>query len=306
MAKPLVYDPLDSSGIHIRSNMGYFSIKDLERFSGIKAHTIRIWEQRYHLLAPQRTEGNTRLYSLEQVHHLLDIALLTNKGNRISALVEITPTERERKIQSLGTEEDKLRIAIHYLIIYKYAGDIEKFEDILDSCVLNWGIDTTIQKVIIPFMEKAELLSYSDKSCETHFAVTAIRRKIILGIEQTRPALLQQQSALLFLAEGEHYDLILLYAAFLLKREGIRILYLGTNVSLENLKKVIVTKAPQLLINYVPQRQKFKLHGLVAFMAQYQPGVKLHVATCDTVLVHQNIANVQFLHFKDVATVVNA
>ena len=303
MAKSLVYDHSDPLGIHNRSNMSHFSIKDLERFSGIKAHTIRIWEQRYHLLTPQRTEGNTRLYSLEQVHHLLDIALLTGRGNRISALVEITPMERERKIQLLGADEDKQQVAIHYLILYKYAGEIEKFEDTLDSCVINWGIDITIEKVIIPFMEKAELLSYADKSCETHFAVTAIRRKIILGIEQTKPTTLTQQAALLFLPEGEHYDLMLLYAAFLLKRKGIRILYLGTNVPLENLKQIITSKKPELLLSYVPQRQKFKLHALVAFLAQYQPGTKLHVATCDTVLLHQNIANVQFINYKEVAFV---
>ena len=96
---------------------------------------------------------------------------------------------------------------------------------------------------------------------------------------------------------------MLLYAAFLLKRKGIRILYLGTNVPLENLKQIITSKKPELLLSYVPQRQKFKLHALVAFLALHQPGTKLHVATCDTVLLHQNIANVQFINYKEVAFV---
>src|SRR5690349_13902948 len=129
-----------------------FSIKDLERFSGIKAHTIRIWELRYNVLSPERSVGNVRHYTISDVDRILKISLLQKSGYKISVLVHLSPEEIDNNIQTLVNEECMQIRAINHLIYFMYS-DIEKFEEVLDSCVLCWGIDTTIEKVIFPFLE---------------------------------------------------------------------------------------------------------------------------------------------------------
>ncbi len=283
--------------------MKSFSIKELERFSGVKAHTIRIWEQRYGIFMPDRTEGNTRMYSLDDVRLLLTIAQLARRGMRISCIARMGPDEMQNKLRLAASEQDRLQMAIAHLIIYKFSGDIERFEEVLDSCVLFWNIETTISLVILPFLEKTELLSYTDKSSEAHFVVTAIRKKIILGIETVKPASFLQRSGLLFLPEGEHYDLMLLITAFVLKREGLRILYLGTNIAPGCLQESIMAHKPDYLFTYVPFRKKFRLHTLLPFLSQLCPRVKMFVLNCDILQEQQRMADTVFLNYRELLPV---
>ena len=118
--------------------MRNFSIRELESFSGIKAHTIRIWEKRYAVLKPQRSNGNFRHYTLEEVILLLNIALLTKNGFPISQVAEMEAADLTHEIHSLLSEEAKQARALNGLIICMFSGNIEEFETILDSCVLWW------------------------------------------------------------------------------------------------------------------------------------------------------------------------
>ena len=281
-----------------------FSIKDLERFSGIKAHTIRIWELRYKVLSPVRSIGNVRHYSLNDVDRILKISLLQKCGYKISTLAQLSPASIDYHLQSL-TEVECMQIrAINHLIFYMYS-DIEKFEEVLDSCVLSWGIDTTIEKVIFPFLEKIELLSYKDKSYETHFVVTAIRKKLILGIESEKNTTSSRQSALLFLQKGEHYDLLLLYITYLLKRKGVRLLYLGTDISTQNLLRIIDAKRPDVIYTYIPQMRKSRLHDFAGQLDHQFPGMKLHAVTCENVSIKMH-DNVDYIYYKTVDAFINS
>jgi DNA-binding transcriptional MerR regulator len=279
--------------------MKQFSINHLEQFSGIKAHTIRMWEQRYELFTPHRTEGNTRLYSFDDLQKLLNISVLLNSGKRISQLAILSKEDIERQLHSLGSCEDSYKMAINHLILYKHTLEVEKFEDVLDSCVLQWDIDVTLEKIIFPLLQRTALLAYPDRTCETHFAITAIRRKIILGIEKTRVNEFSQQIALLFLPEGEHYDLMLLYMAYVLKRKGIRVLYLGTNVPVENLKQLITQKQLNGLYTFIPQKHSFKLSCLIPFLEQQPIPPQLTVVTCEPEHLHHAMDNVKFVCYKD-------
>src|SRR5918993_3651415 len=154
--------------------MKTFSIKHLERFSEIKAHTLRIWEQRYSIFQPVRTKGKVRHYSLNDVQLLLDISLLIKNGAKISDFTTKDTLAICQKVRTLLSEQARRTKVVNKLIVCMYSEDIEQFEDILDSCILYWDVDVTINNIIIPFLEKVQLLSYTDSSCETHFAVTAI------------------------------------------------------------------------------------------------------------------------------------
>jgi MerR family transcriptional regulator, light-induced transcriptional regulator len=235
--------------------MKQFSINTLERLTGIKAHTIRIWEKRHQLFDPVRTQTNIRVYSLGDLRKLLNISLLVKNGARISALVRLDESEILKQLQGLK-EELQMELAINQLLLSMYTSDVETMEDTLNSYVQCWGIDVTISSVIIPFMKKVELLCYYNNSAEVHFAVTAIRQKLILGIETTGHPQSTSCSAILFLPKGEHFDLILLYMAYLLKKNGVKVLYLGTNVSEPSLVKVALDKKPDLFYTYKFPRQK--------------------------------------------------
>ena len=283
--------------------MKLFSIKEMERLSAIKAHTIRIWEVRYKLFTPLRTNANVRRYSLQDVQRLLNIALLLQKGSKISKAAGFSQAEIDHALHRL-TSDGKQSCAVHNLVYYMYC-DIEKFDDTLDSCVLFWGIDKTIEQIILPFMKKVELFYYNKKDYETHFVVTALRKKLIVGIETERNTEASKGVALLFLAAGEHYDLFLLYMAYRLKQKGLRVLYLGTNISVDNLKDILEAKQPDLLYTFIPQKQKFKLFDFAQYAHQRLPNLTFYVVTCEMMQQKENVNNLNFLHYQSFDSLIN-
>ncbi|MEO8584463.1 MAG: MerR family transcriptional regulator, partial [Flavitalea sp.] len=242
--------------------MKKFSISQLENLSGIKAHTIRIWENRFSLLTPNRSAGNTRYYGVGDLKRLMNIAFLNRKGLKISSIASMQEPEIEEKMIVFATDSDRPMMEVNKLVVAMFAGDTEEFEFILDKYLLDYGINATLKEVVIPFLERINLLSYKDTSSEVHFAVNAVRRKIILGIEKPSPLAHSKKTALLFLPEGEHYDLLLLYMNYLLKSEGVKVLYLGTNISIENICKVSDNKKPDFLVVYVTPKKKFEVEEL--------------------------------------------
>lgn len=286
-----------------RNSEKLFSISDLERFSRIKAHTIRIWEHRYAILSPLRSEGNVRMYTIGQVRRLLSIALLQNNGKRISNLSELTDEELEQKAQGLTTVESKQQNAINHLVFYMYT-DIEKFEDVLDGCVHCWGIDEAIEHIIIPFLGRVELVCYKDKSLETHFVVTAIRKKMMVAIERHQVLVSNPPLALLFLPEKEHYDLVLLYMTYLLKRKGVRVLYLGTDISIDNIHSILQGKKPDFLYTYITAHRKTKVYEVAVWLHQHSDLV-LHAVTHEEIDEGSKLNNVRLIHYQSFSKFIN-
>ncbi len=281
--------------------MQNFSIKSLEKFSGIKRHTLRIWEYRYAILKPKRNKGNVRCYNLEEVRKILNIALLQRNGYKIAQLAKMSLLIIEQKITDLTTNENRQQITLNNLIISMFSADIEKFENVLDNCLIELGIDQTIQEVIIPFLEKIPILSYTDSSNEVHFAVTAIRKKIILGIETIEFSTNFDRTALLFLQQGEHYDLLLLYMTYVIKKGGFKVLYLGTNVSISNLKLILIEKRPDYLFTYIPPKQKFKYIEFIQYLHDYFPQSLLFiVGSVNLSALKETYPNIRFINYRDV------
>lgn len=284
--------------------MRQFSIKDLERFSGIKAHTIRIWENRHGILVPERTPGGIRTYTLDDVKTLLHIGLLAENGFKISQLAKVSKQNLEDKTRSLLTETGRLNKIVSSLILSMYSSDIDGLENILDTAVSTYGIETTITNILIPFLEKVELLSYKDTSVEAHLAVTAVRKKLIVGIESIRQREKPKKTALLFLPKGEHYDLLLLYITYLLKKKGIRTLYLGTNISQENLEKALTEKKPHYIYTYLSARHSYDPKELINFLKKKLPDTSLFIAEEEEVARKNMQPNVHFFYFKNNSTAI--
>jgi DNA-binding transcriptional MerR regulator len=278
-----------------------FSIGELEQFSEIKAHTIRIWERRHKIFTPQRSAGLTRSYGLEEVKLLLNIALLNRNGSKISDLAPLHADAIAHKVNALTTAGNREMQAVNKLICTMFGLEVYEFEEVLDECISTVGIDATIKKVILPFLEKVDILSYSDTSNEVHFAVTSTRRKIILGIERLQTPVKQSKSVLLFLPEKEHYDLVLLYMTYLIKMVGYKTFYLGTNISAENLEKAIIKMRPDILCTYfTTTNQKDKTEQVLKQMHNHVPLSKLYVASRPELTNPQTaFSNVAFINYHD-------
>lgn len=233
--------------------MNAFTIKDLENLSGIKAHTIRIWEQRYSFLKPQRTGTNIRYYSNDELKTVLNIALLNKYGYKISHIDKMKPEELRDKIITLSNNQAQQERMINDLVQFMVDLDMDKFETMLDNYIAARGIDKTITQLVFPFLEKIGILWLTNhiNPAQEHLITNIIRQKLIVGIESVFSHFQSSKTILLFLPEGEHHELGLLYMYYLLKNKGIKILYLGANVPIKDVAFVADIKKPHCLYTHL-------------------------------------------------------
>lgn len=215
--------------------MNFFTIKDLENLSGIKAHTIRMWEQRYDFLKPQRTESNIRYYDSHELKKMLNIALLNKFGYRVSHIAKMSEAERKEKLLSLTVPRACEERFVSELVSAMTELDLQRFEEVLDNYILSKGLNRAVQQVIFPFLEKIGLLWVTGHvdPVQEHLVSGIIREKLIVAIESAYSRLEKNLTFLLFLPEGEFHELGLLYVYYVLKSKGIRVFYLGANIAVE-------------------------------------------------------------------------
>ena len=168
-----------------------YSIKDLEKFSGIKAHTIRIWEQRYQLLTPKRTETNIRYYDESQLKYLLNVTLLVENGFRISHICSMSDEEFNKNLKEvaekgLQTKEDNhLSVAVNELVLAMLELDEQRFEKIISGSLLQRNFEETITKIIYPFLKRIGVMWRVGEvsTAQEHFIYQLIRQKVIVAID---------------------------------------------------------------------------------------------------------------------------
>ena len=138
--------------------MPQYSIGDLERLSGIKAHTLRIWERRYEIIKPQRTETNIRFYSDLDMLRLLNIAILNSSGMRISKIAKLDDSDLRSSVIDLSIGSGDPEVQIETLVVAMLALDESKFLKIINGSVSNTGIENTFENVILPFLDRIGVL----------------------------------------------------------------------------------------------------------------------------------------------------
>lgn len=226
--------------------MNAFTIKDLENLSGIKAHTIRIWEQRYHFLKPKRTDTNIRYYSNEELKTVLNISLLNKYGFKISHIDRMTPAEMQDKIKTLADAQAIKERLLNGLLERMIDLDLAGFEKMLNEYIAAKGTERTVTQLIFPFLEKIGVLWQTGhiNPAQEHLVTNLIKQKILVAIDQCEPTIKIKKTAMLFLPEGEHHELGLLFIYYLLKKKGLHILYLGSNVPVKDAEYVQQLKKP--------------------------------------------------------------
>lgn len=243
--------------------MSSYTIKDLEQISGIKAHTIRIWEQRYHFLQPQRTETNIRSYSAEELKVILNVSLLNKYGFKISHIDRMSQTEMEEKILGLNQLDAEKERVVNALIKDMVSLNMVSFERQLDNYIAQKGIEKTVTTIIFSFLERVGVLWITNhiNPAQEHLASNIIRQKIILGIEKLPRTYQNTKLVVLFMPEGEYHEIGLLFVHYLLKLRGFNVDYLGTNVPLVDLKYLTEIKKVDYLYAHITAPIKgFKLN----------------------------------------------
>jgi len=242
-----------------------FSIKDLENLSGIKAHTIRIWEKRYNLLTPERTSTNIRYYNLENLQKLLNILLLYNNGYKISKIGKIA----EADIPILANEiiakqtNDNLTLSAFKLAMINF--DDNLFFNTYDILSKEKTFSEVFINIFIPFLKEIGLLWQTNtiNPAHEHFITNLIKQKIILNIDslQANKPTKQDKTFILFLPENEIHELGLLYLHYEILLKGYKVIYLGQSLPINDLKKILGYHSNLYFLSYFtvqPIKDKIK------------------------------------------------
>ncbi|NCI45393.1 MerR family transcriptional regulator [Sediminibacterium soli] len=256
--------------------MDVFTIKDIENLTGIKAHTIRVWEQRYSFLQPRRTTTNIRFYSGNQLQKILGIALLNKYGYKISHIDRMSTAEIDRRISELPHEQAQQERLVNDLLTAMTSLQLEAFGEILDSDIRKKGIEHTILQLIFPFLDRLGLLWLTNhvQPAHEHLVSNIIRQKLILGIEKLGVRS-SAQSAVLLLPEGEHHELALLFIQYLLKRRGIKTWYLGADTPFTEFLYIAKKVKPDFVFTHITAPAgNFKLARYIADIHTGLPGVQ--------------------------------
>ncbi len=232
--------------------MSHYSIKDIEQLSGIKAHTLRIWEQRYNFIKPKRTETNIRYYDDEDLKLVLNVALLKDNGHKISRICNMASNEMQLEVTKLMEKRLGFPEQIQGLTLAMLELDEDRFEKILGTNILQIGFERTMMNLIYPFFQKIGILwqTGSISPAQEHFISNLIRQKIIVAIDgQVVSSSNYNKKYLLYLPENELHEISLLFSAYLIKSRNNKIMYIGQNVPHDDLVNIYMDHNPDCLVS---------------------------------------------------------
>tara|TARA_B100001057_G_scaffold318118_1_gene318387 strand:+ start:100 stop:1023 length:924 start_codon:yes stop_codon:yes gene_type:complete len=225
----------------VKSN---FSIKDLEHISGIKAHTIRIWEKRYNLLSPERTNTNIRKYSLDSLRKLLNITLLYKKGFKISKIANLEPEKIPLLVREIALENNSENISINAFKLAMVNFDIGMFDSKYKVLVQNNNFEFVFFKVFVPLMIELGILWQTGAICPSHehFITSLIKQKIHVQTEKIQNKSLVGDSFpkfAVFLPDNEIHELSILFLNYLILSKGFQTIFLGQSMPIKSLKTLL-------------------------------------------------------------------
>lgn len=217
-----------------------FSIKDLENLSGIKAHTIRIWEKRYKLLEPDRTDTNIRMYPLSSLQKLLNVTLLYNNGYKISRIAKIPEEKIPILVREIVSENTVKNHSINAFKLAMINFDQSLFFNTYNSLLASKSFREIFYEVFLPLLNELGLLWQTDtiNPAHEHFITSLIKQKILINTEKLQMIEPSNKSRVfvLYLPENEIHEIGLLYINYEIVLRGYQTIYLGQTVPIESLK----------------------------------------------------------------------
>lgn len=257
--------------------MAEYKIKDIEILTGIKAHTIRIWEKRYGMLIPERTDTKIRTYTDADLSFLLNVSLLNKKGLKISKIATMGTTAIHSMVSeirlnsSIDNAEEKLILALLEL-------DEKLFRNTLNDLIKNKGLEDTFTAHLIPFLDRIGVmwLVNSITAAQEHFISNLIRQKVITEIDKLTIPPKNKESVLLYLPEHDWHEIGLLFYQYLLRVKGYYTYYLGQSLPYDSLVDCIERLQPTVVLS--SWLSAVDQHFIVGYFQQLKndaPGVRL-------------------------------
>ena len=279
--------------------MQVFSIRDIENLTGIKAHTIRIWEQRYQLMRPTRKPGNHRIYHNEDLKFLLRISALYHRGHKISKIAQSSTEELNKLILEAQATEGSYLVYINQLLDSAMDFEPVKFEKIIDASLEQYGIVRSIQYVLFPLLIKIGLLWLTDHvvPAQEHFASNIIRKKISVAIENLSTKQFNDRlHVVLFTPLNEFHELPILMMHYLLKERGIKSTYFGSNVSFESLQAYCSKySVSHFYMHVITHLQKLEPEEFAAKMSAIFPQQQIIMSGTVTQTIKRDFINVHLI-----------
>jgi len=221
--------------------MGAYTIRELENLSGIKAHTIRIWEKRYGIIAPQRTSTNIRTYCDTELKRLLNVTILNRNGLKISKIAQLSTDEIVAKISQFTRTINNSESHVESLTLAMIDLDEHMFEQLLARAVILYGFEETVTRVLYPFFVRIGIMWQTGtiNPAQEHFVSNLVKQKLYVAIDgmmvNPKP---NARRFVFFLPEGELHEIGLLFFCFLVKKRGHYALYLGQSMPMNDLSEI--------------------------------------------------------------------
>ena len=236
----------------VKSN---FSIKDLENISGIKAHTIRIWEKRYQLLSPERTDTNIRRYSLTNLQKLLNITLLYNHGFKISKIASLDQEEIPIMVREIALKSNSEQVSINALKLSMVNFDTVLFDATYEEIILHNDFEFVFINIFMPLMNELGILWQTNaiSPSHEHFITNLIKQKIHIQTEFLQKDFIPQQNDkvfILYLPEDEIHELAILFLNYYILKFGYRTIFLGQSLQIESLETTLSYSGKLCFVTY--------------------------------------------------------
>ncbi len=233
-----------------------FSIKNLENLSGIKAHTLRIWEKRYSLLTPERTDTNIRRYSLDSLRKLLNITLLYNHGFKISKIASLNSDEIPKLVRSIALKANSEQVSINAFKLAMINFDYELFDANYEEISDNHEFEHIFMQIFMPLMKELGILWQTGaiSPAHEHFITNLVKQKIHLQTEALQRNKFNNQEHpifVLFLPENEIHELGILYLNFLILSKGYRTIFLGQSLQTSSLETLYSYDSKFIFVSYL-------------------------------------------------------
>jgi DNA-binding transcriptional MerR regulator len=229
----------------------HYSIREIEQISGIKAHTLRIWEQRYNFINPKRTETNIRYYDDEDLKLVLNISLLKDNGHKISRICDMPSSDMQVEVRRLMESKMGFPEQIQGLTLAMLDLDEDRFEKILSTNILQIGFERTMMKLIFPFFKKIGILWQTGAitTGQEHFISNLVRQKIVVAIDgQLVNSVNYNKKYLLFLPADELHEISLLFSSYILRSRNNKVIYIGQNSPHLDLTEIYNTHQPDCIL----------------------------------------------------------
>jgi DNA-binding transcriptional MerR regulator len=233
-----------------------FSIKNLENLSGIKAHTLRIWEKRYNLLEPERTDTNIRRYSLDSLKRLLNVTLLYNHGFKISKIASLNEEEIPELVRSIALKSNSEQVAINAFKLSMINFDYDLFDTNYNEILQHHDFQYVFLNVFMPLMRELGILWQTGaiSPSHEHFITNLIKQKIHLQTEllqRKKPKRGEHPLFVIFLPENEIHELGVLYLNYLILNSGFRTIFLGQSLQTTSLETLYSYNTKFYFVTYL-------------------------------------------------------